>query len=132
MTVFALHGFKHVAQVLRDLSQYNGLRPFEKLLTEAAVDIERRHTSDRAYAVLRVALRNAMFRIGRSNTALCPSAIYRDIESGEIGVGEATDRLEALFSSLADDWHHQGFVNGSFQRRHADAVATVVGLSEAG
>jgi hypothetical protein len=62
-----------------------------------------RFTKDRigAYSLLTVALRNALFRVSDSNTALCPSPIFRALEAGEIGVGEATDRLEVLLRMLA-------------------------------
>lgn len=51
--------------------------------------------------IVRVALRNALFRVSDSNMALCPSSIFRALERGEIGVGETTDRLEILLRMLA-------------------------------
>lgn len=49
-------------------------------------------TPEQSYAVLRVALRNAILRVkGTSVTDV--SLLFRQIESGQIGVAEATDKL---------------------------------------
>lgn len=54
-----------------------------------------------AYRVLRVALRNAILRV--VGTQLDDvSLIYRQIEDGSIGVGEATDKLEKLLIDLGE------------------------------
>lgn len=56
----------------------------------------------RDYGVLRVALRNAIFRAGESDTTLCPSSIFRRIESGDLDVGTATDLLADVLSDLGE------------------------------
>lgn len=62
---------------------------------------DKRRSASSAGMLLRVALRNALFRVSDSNTALCPAPIFRALEAGEMGVGEATDRLEVLLRMLA-------------------------------
>lgn len=56
-----------------------------------------------AYQVLRVALRNAILRVVGIRLDDV-SLIYRQIEDGTIGVGEATDKLEKLLYDLAETY----------------------------
>ena len=55
-----------------------------------------------AYSVLRVALRNAFLRASNGDTEFCTSSLYREIERGDIGVGDATDILTAMLNGLQD------------------------------
>lgn len=101
MKMIDLHGANSVADVVDGAARMATFSSTSKILKEAAEDIRSRHSDKVPYSLTRVALRNAIFRVSESNTALCPSPIFRALEAGEIGVGEATDRLEILLRMLA-------------------------------
>lgn len=52
--------------------------------------------------MLKTALRMALLRVGGSDTSLCPSQIFRDIEAGSLTLAEAADAFTDLLTDFGD------------------------------